>query len=77
MSKFSVERVKQEEMPRLTTLASIGASRAMHTPVITKMAGMILITIRASFHWTANATMKPEKKSEMPWMQVYSFSAMP
>jgi hypothetical protein len=49
----------------------------MHTPVIKKMAGMMLITISASFHWTAIATMKPEKKSDIPWTQVYSFSAMP
>jgi hypothetical protein len=38
----------------------------MHTPVIRKMAGMILITMRASFHCTASATINPEKKSEIP-----------
>jgi len=55
----------------------MGASMPMHTPVIRKMAGIMLITIRASFHWTAIATMKPEKKSEMPWTHVKSFSAVP
>lgn len=49
----------------------------MHTPVIRNIAGIMLITISASFHWTANATMKPEKNNEIPWTHVYSFSAMP
>lgn len=66
MSKLSVDEPRFETVSTHTTLASIGASKAIHTPVIRKMAGMILITIRASFHWTANATMKPEKKSEVP-----------
>jgi hypothetical protein len=62
----SVEGCRSEDVLALTTLASIGASSAMHTPVIKKMAGMILMTMRASFHWTASATMKPEKKREIP-----------
>jgi hypothetical protein len=44
----------------------MGASKAMHPPVINTIAGMMLMTIKANFHCTANATMNPEKKREMP-----------
>lgn len=41
----------------LTILASMGASNLMTTPTESTMAGMTLMVIRASFHWTASATM--------------------
>lgn len=51
---------------RLTIRASIFESIPMQTPVTKNMAGMMVMTMRASFHWTASATMYAEKKSDMP-----------
>jgi hypothetical protein len=65
------------DVPLLTIRDSTGASAMRHPAITRTMAGTTVIVMRASFHWTAIATMYAEKKSEMPWARVYNFSAMP
>lgn len=61
----------------ITIRDSMGASRVRHPAITRIMAGTTLMMMRASFHWTASATIYAEKNSEMPWASVYNFSAMP
>lgn len=62
---------------QLTTSFSIGTTQPIAAPTTTIIPGTILIVMRASFHWTAMATMNEEKNSEIPVTAVKSFSAIP
>ena len=50
---------------------------AIQVLVTTTIAGIILMVMSASFHWTARATMKAEKNNESPWTMAHNFYAMP
>lgn len=58
-------------------LFSIFVSMTAQTAVTIRMEGTIARVMKVSFHWTANATIKAEKKVEVAWMVRPSFSDIP
>jgi len=59
------------------TFDSTFASSATQIPVMMKSAGMMVIVISVSFHWTTKATTNAAMNVVMFWMVKASLSEMP